>query len=103
MNTLGRRLGKLWVSLRPPKARKWMPFARGAWIGVVSALTVLVSRWIRRSPRLGAKKTTTLELDLSDLLPAAPPPPPSSVRSSRASIGGEASLSPPDVHAFEVH
>ena len=72
-------------------------------LGALSALTLIVSRWLRRSPRLEAKKTNTLELDLSDLLPAAPPPPLSSARMSRASFAGAPSLAPPDVHSFEVH
>jgi hypothetical protein len=73
------------------------------WVGLLSTLAVFVPRWLRRSSRLEAKKTTTLELDLSDLLPAAPPPPPlSPARSSKASVGSP-SLTPPDVHAFEIH
>jgi hypothetical protein len=103
MNMLGHRLRRLWVSLHPRKAREWTPIAWGALAGLVSTLAVLVPRWLRRPPRLAAKKTTTLELDLSDLLPAAPPPPPSSARASRASIGGAPSLAPPDVHSFEIH
>jgi hypothetical protein len=93
MRTLGKRLGN-----------KWVPFMRGALVGALSVLALLVPRWLRKTSKLQAKKTTTLELDLSDLLPADPPPPPSSARISAVSVtGSRASLAPPDVHSFEVH
>ncbi len=83
---------------------KWMPLVRGAVVGTVSVCALLARRWLHKPPRIEAKKTTTLELDLSDLLPVGPPEPPSSRRNSAASLHmSGASLAPPDVHSFEVH
>jgi hypothetical protein len=75
---------------------------RGAVVGALSVLALLVRRWLRKPQWIAAKKTTTLELDLSDLLPLGPPLPPKSTRNGAASTSGT-SLVPPDVHSFEMH
>jgi hypothetical protein len=81
-----------------------MPVVRGAVVGALTVCALLVRRWLRKPQRIEAKKTTTLELDPSDLQPVGPPQPPNSRRNPAMSVHTNgASLAPPDVHSFELH
>jgi hypothetical protein len=88
MATFVRHLSK---SMRRSRPNHWV---RAALLGLLSAVGVLASRW-RKRRRAPVQPSTTLDLDLSDLLPSGPPPVPNRTDGR--------SLQPPDVHAFEVH
>ncbi len=95
MRTLGKRL-VFPFHLVPP--RRWLATSRGLVLGLFAALGVFAARWLRKPAKI--ERQVTLELDLTDLMPAGsghmPPPLPSDARVSQ-------SLVPPDVGAFEVH
>ena len=96
MRVIGR---SLLSKLRAPRLGRWMPVVRRSMLGLVSLVALFAVRWWSKLPtKLPApllKKSTTLDLDFSDLMRVPEPPPFPPGREPLRS------LVPPDVHAFE--
>jgi hypothetical protein len=96
--------GFLGLPFRMVTPSKWIAVGRAALWGIVGALTVLATRWLRKVPKLHESarleklhESARLELELTDLEISAGPPPLPAARTQLRS------LAPPDVHAFEPH